>query len=172
MEEDAVSKFIAVLKSTPVEIQNELLSDCCFALGIQLEPCKVVTFDDLQARMRMLTEQTGVSEELLVPGLFRYLVEHFVSKVEESLQLEARDPLGAIGTMSENRVLLPDDVRKLLSDEFIQGMIDNAKEVIRDFHSHREDCQRTADTVRAIWNTQFPREYWLEWRKTRPSPDY
>ena len=163
--ERPIERFVAVLQSEP-----GLHSLAGFALGLKAGPPDVLTIDDVHRRLKSLTEEHGLAEAFLIPGLFHFMVADYEQHAAEAAMLLDGGAQATIDSLNESRKIASAETQALLSDEFMQGMVDNANDLAEWGPEYMADNQRFAAELRTLWEERFPKSYWLEWRRHTPVP--
>ena len=163
--ERPIDRFVAVLQSDP-----GLHYLAGFALGLKAGSPDVLTVNDVHRRLKSLTEEHGLAEAFLIPGLFHFMVAHYEGIAAELAMLLDGAAQETVNSLQEHRRIGSDEVKALLSDELLRPLEKIFNELSEWGPEHLADNQRFAAELRALWEDKFPKSYWREWQRYTPFP--
>jgi hypothetical protein len=174
---DPINLFFVSLQSLEAELADNLLH-CATVLGIRPVRSAVpyspdlpmahlyvpLKIEDLNQRLRFLTDEIGISEEFIIKGLFAHFIEWYEDQSDRDSTADAIDlHLGMIER-------LRDDLKKPIDqrfykrpDEEVQAFLEKVQQQASSVPQNRERSEKMRAYFQGLKNNVFNDTFWRQY---------
>ena len=165
-ENDGIEKFVAILQLFDGVPNHDLLTWCCYTVGIPVDREDEFNrnyWEDLSEllhkRLLILVNKEDVEEQFLIMGLVNWIIARYFEQTDVEISRLSLNFEKLVLEEVDQKLQMPPELRTE-TDEFLHRRKRNTEKRISEWPQRIEEKKVTLNHFRETASLAFPRQYW------------